>query len=102
MTVAPAEPPAVSVVIPVFEEGEAILPVLRRISAAVTLPAEVLVVHDGAATVFLGEHQARIVRQGEVVRIPAGLPHRWESSGAVPLRAVAVHGTPQVVSRPAG
>jgi dolichol-phosphate mannosyltransferase len=37
---------AVSVVIPVYNEGEAILPVLRRISAAVTLPAEVLVVHD--------------------------------------------------------
>src|SRR4051794_14204930 len=30
---------------------------------------EVLVVHDGAATVFLGDRQARIVRAGEVVRI---------------------------------
>jgi glycosyltransferase involved in cell wall biosynthesis len=41
-----AAPLAVSVVIPVFNEGEAILPVLRRITDAVQLPAEVLVVHD--------------------------------------------------------
>ncbi|HET6817931.1 MAG TPA: glycosyltransferase family 2 protein [Mycobacteriales bacterium] len=37
-----------SVVIPAYNEGEAILPVLRRITAAVHLPAEVLVVHDFA------------------------------------------------------
>lgn len=38
--------PAVSVVLPVFNEGEDVLPVLRRITAAVELPAEVLCVHD--------------------------------------------------------
>jgi dolichol-phosphate mannosyltransferase len=36
----------VSVVIPVYNEGEDIVPVLRRILDAVTLPCEVLVVHD--------------------------------------------------------
>ena len=37
---------------------------------------EVVVVQQGAATFFLGAQQARIVRAGEVVRIPAGVPHR--------------------------
>jgi dolichol-phosphate mannosyltransferase len=38
--------PVVSVVIPVYQEGEAILTCLNRILGAVTLPCEVLIVHD--------------------------------------------------------
>jgi glycosyltransferase involved in cell wall biosynthesis len=38
--------PQVSVVIPVYNEGEAIVPCLERILRAVLMPAEVLVVHD--------------------------------------------------------
>ena len=38
--------PEVSVVIPVYNEGEAIMPCLDRILRAVTLPCEVLVVYD--------------------------------------------------------
>ena len=40
--------PRVSVVIPAYEEGEHILPVLDRIHEAVTIPYEVLVVVDSA------------------------------------------------------
>jgi dolichol-phosphate mannosyltransferase len=36
----------VSVVIPVYEEGEAILPILDRILEAVNIPCEILVVYD--------------------------------------------------------
>lgn len=36
---------------------------------------EVVAVVDGAATFFLGKHQARIVRAQQVVRIPAGVSH---------------------------
>jgi dolichol-phosphate mannosyltransferase len=43
---AAATGPQVSIVIPVYDEGTAVLPVLRRILDAVTLPCEVLVVHD--------------------------------------------------------
>jgi dolichol-phosphate mannosyltransferase len=39
-------PPRVSVVIPVYQEGEAVLAPLRRILAKISLPAEVLIVHD--------------------------------------------------------
>jgi quercetin dioxygenase-like cupin family protein len=38
---------------------------------------EVVLVVDGAATYYLGEQQARIVRARQVVRIPAGVPHRY-------------------------
>ncbi|HEX8120082.1 MAG TPA: cupin domain-containing protein [Solirubrobacteraceae bacterium] len=57
---------------------------------------EVVVVHEGEATFFLGVHQARIVRAGEVVRIPAEAPHRYENRGDGPLRAVAVLGSADV------
>ena len=62
---------------------------------------EVVVVHDGAATFFLGAQQARIVRAGQVVRVPACVPHRWVAPGDRQLRAVAVHGTAQIVTSPA-
>src|SRR4029079_2946469 len=38
--------PAVTVVIPVYNEGAAIVPCLERILREVTLPSEVLIVHD--------------------------------------------------------
>lgn len=46
----------------------------------------VLVVEDGAARIHLGDRQQRVVRAGEVVRIPPEMPHRIESVGDVPLR----------------
>lgn len=48
----------------------------------------VAAVEDGEAVFFLGDHQMRIVRPGEVVRVPAELPHRIESIGEPPLRLV--------------
>jgi quercetin dioxygenase-like cupin family protein len=62
---------------------------------------EVVVVQQGAATFFLGAQQARIVRAGEVVRIPAGIPHRWVLAGTSRLQAVAVHGAAEIVMSPA-
>jgi dolichol-phosphate mannosyltransferase len=54
--------PRVSVVIPAYNEGAAVVPVLDRIFEAITLPAEVLVVYDtvGDTTVpFLETYAAR-------------------------------------------
>jgi quercetin dioxygenase-like cupin family protein len=61
---------------------------------------EVVVVQQGAATFFLGAQQARIVRAGEVVRIPAHIPHRWVVAGDSRLLAVAVHGAADIVTSP--
>jgi quercetin dioxygenase-like cupin family protein len=62
---------------------------------------EVMAVQDGLATLFLGAHQARIVRPGEVVRIPAGVAHHYENRGDGPLRAVCAHGAATVITEPA-
>jgi quercetin dioxygenase-like cupin family protein len=50
----------------------------------------VVAVEEGEALFFLGERQMRIVRSGEVVRIPPELPHRIEAVGDVPLRLTDV------------
>jgi mannose-6-phosphate isomerase-like protein (cupin superfamily) len=47
---------------------------------------EVLAIEEGEATINLGDQQKRIVRAGEVVRIPPELPHTIESTGKAPLR----------------
>jgi len=52
---------------------------------------EVVAVVEGAATFYLGANQARIVRAGQVVRIPASTSHRCvahERFRAVAARAV--------------
>jgi uncharacterized protein YjlB len=58
---------------------------------------EVVAVHDGAATFYLGEQQARIVRAGEIVRIPAGISHRWVARPGG-LRAVAAYAADRIVT----
>jgi quercetin dioxygenase-like cupin family protein len=49
---------------------------------------EVIVVTAGEATVYLGRHQARIIRRGEFARVPAGCPHRIEATGAQRFQCV--------------
>ena len=61
---------------------------------------EVVVVQNGEATFFLGELQRRIVRAGEVVRIPADVTHRCVNTGSARFTAVAAHGAPQIVTQP--
>jgi quercetin dioxygenase-like cupin family protein len=57
---------------------------------------EVVVAVEGAATYYLGEWQARIVRAGQVVRIPAGIAHRFTTRER--FRAVAAFGAPEIVT----
>jgi mannose-6-phosphate isomerase-like protein (cupin superfamily) len=47
---------------------------------------QVVAIEEGEAKITLGDRQMRIVRAGEVVRIPPELPHRIESFGDGPLR----------------
>jgi quercetin dioxygenase-like cupin family protein len=62
---------------------------------------EVAAVEQGAAKFCLGERQARVVRTGEVVRVPAGVPHRWVAEPGDNLRMVAVYAGAQIVTEPA-
>jgi mannose-6-phosphate isomerase-like protein (cupin superfamily) len=56
--------------------------------------AEVWVIQAGAATFYLGAQQARAVRAGDIVRVPAGMEHRIENRGPAVFSAI--------VARPAG
>ena len=54
----------------------------------------VVAVEEGEALFFLGDRQMRIVRSGEVVRVPPELPHRIENIGEPPLRLDWLTGDP--------
>ena len=62
---------------------------------------EVIVTIIGRATVFLGCHQARSVRAGEVARLPAGAPHRIENPSPEPFECVLVYGSTTIDTVPA-
>ncbi len=55
---------------------------------------EVFVVLDGEATFTLGDEE-RVVRGGETVVAPAGVPHRFVNSGCGRLRQVDIHPRPR-------
>ena len=57
----------------------------------------VVAVEEGEALFFLGDRQMRIVRSGEVVRVPPELPHRIEDIGEPPLRLDWLTGLPSDV-----
>lgn len=59
--------PRVSIVIPVYEEGEQILPILDRIFEGVTLPSEVLVVYDAPDDATVPVLDAYAEKDGRVV-----------------------------------
>jgi mannose-6-phosphate isomerase-like protein (cupin superfamily) len=51
---------------------------------------EVFIVQEGLATFVAGEVE-REVAAGEIVIVPAGVPHRFWNSGDGPLRQVDIH-----------
>ncbi len=55
---------------------------------------EVFVVLEGEATFTFGDHD-RVVRAGETVVAPAGVPHRFVNSGPGQLRQVDIHPRPR-------
>jgi quercetin dioxygenase-like cupin family protein len=58
-----------------------------RISELERRPGDlVLAVEEGAARIYLGDRQQRVVRAGEVVRVPSEMTHKIESVGELPLR----------------
>jgi quercetin dioxygenase-like cupin family protein len=59
---------------------------------------EVVAVQKGAVKFFLGERQARVLRAGEIVRVPAGVAHRWVAETGQPLSMLAAYGAPQIVT----
>jgi quercetin dioxygenase-like cupin family protein len=61
-----------------------------RTRPAVSATGEGVTVREGEVIFFLGEHQARIVRAGETVRIPAGIKWWLQNNGANPIAMTRV------------
>jgi quercetin dioxygenase-like cupin family protein len=61
---------------------------------------EALVAVAGLATVFLGGHQARIIRAGEIARVPADAAHRIENRSAAPFDCVLAYGSATIETVP--
>jgi mannose-6-phosphate isomerase-like protein (cupin superfamily) len=59
--------------------------------------AEICILLEGQAT-FHGQHGDRDVEAGNVVLVPAGEPHGFESSGDGPLRQVNIHVSARMLS----
>lgn len=57
---------------------------------------EVIAVTEGEATLHLGDAQARILRAGQVARIPAGMTHSLVNRGEERFRAVAAQGADEI------
>jgi mannose-6-phosphate isomerase-like protein (cupin superfamily) len=55
---------------------------------------EVIVVLEGAGTVYIGDQQ-RGIAAGDIVAVPARTPHRFVNTGDTPLRQVDVHASPE-------
>ena len=86
------ERPRVSVVIPVYNEGEAIVRVLDRLFEAVTLPCEVLVVVDSPddTTVPCAEEYARKRTAARAGSTPTGAARPTRSGSASTRRRAPV------------
>jgi mannose-6-phosphate isomerase-like protein (cupin superfamily) len=51
---------------------------------------EVFVAHEGRATYTVGETTME-VSAGQIVLVPAGIPHKFINSGQGPLRQTSIH-----------
>jgi mannose-6-phosphate isomerase-like protein (cupin superfamily) len=82
------ELPSVSLMLSELQPGEG--PALHRHAYD-----EVFAIFEGEATFRIGEETV-VADNGQVVLAPAGVPHRFENSGAGVLKLTAVHVAPKV------
>jgi mannose-6-phosphate isomerase-like protein (cupin superfamily) len=57
---------------------------------------EVFLVYEGQATYTVGETTVE-VSAGQIVLVPAGMPHKFINSGEGPLRQTSIHPSPHMV-----
>lgn len=57
---------------------------------------EVFVVQEGKATFTIGDDTIE-VSGGQIVVVPAGVPHKFVNSGAGPLRQVDIHPSKRMI-----
>jgi mannose-6-phosphate isomerase-like protein (cupin superfamily) len=58
---------------------------------------EVFVIHEGQATYTLGDATLEVTA-GQVILVPAGVPHKFVNSGAGSLRQISVHPSAHIIT----
>jgi mannose-6-phosphate isomerase-like protein (cupin superfamily) len=58
---------------------------------------EIFIVQEGEGMFVAGENE-RMVRGGEVLIVPAGVPHKFVNSGDGPLRQIDIHVSPRFIT----
>ncbi|QBD76347.1 cupin domain-containing protein [Ktedonosporobacter rubrisoli] len=58
---------------------------------------EIFLVQEGSATYTVGTETLEI-QAGQIVIVPAGIPHKFRNSGTVPLKQVDLHLSKQIVT----
>jgi mannose-6-phosphate isomerase-like protein (cupin superfamily) len=58
---------------------------------------EVFVVHEGQVTYTVGDTTLEVTA-GQIVLVPAGMPHKFVNSGEGPLRQTSVHPSPHMIA----
>lgn len=58
---------------------------------------EIFIIQEGSVTFTVGS-TALQGKAGQVVIVPAGLPHKFINSGEGPLRQIDIHQSPQIVT----
>jgi mannose-6-phosphate isomerase-like protein (cupin superfamily) len=58
---------------------------------------ELFVVQEGEATMTVGEREI-VARAGDIVVVPAGMPHAFTNRGDGPLRQIDIHLNPRYVT----
>ena len=58
---------------------------------------EVFVVHEGQATYTVSDTTVEVTA-GQIVLVPAGMPHKFVNSGEGPLRQTSIHPSPHMIA----
>jgi mannose-6-phosphate isomerase-like protein (cupin superfamily) len=58
---------------------------------------EIFVVFDGQATFTVGTNLLEI-QAGQVIVLPAHIPHKFFNSGEIPLRQIDIHVSPEFIT----
>ena len=59
---------------------------------------EIFIIQEGSVTFTVGSTTLQ-GRAGQIVIVPAGLPHKFINSGEGPLRQIDIHQSPHIVTQ---
>lgn len=58
---------------------------------------EIFIIHEGLATFTVGENTVEL-RAGQIVIVPAGVPHKFKNVGEQQLKQIDIHVNPEFIT----